>query len=50
MDILTQEIVSRYYYQKGRAEASLKTDPEVKKAIEVINNPELYKSTLAQKQ
>ncbi len=44
--LLTIEIVTRYYYQKGKIEASLKDDPEIAKAVEVINNPELYKSIL----
>lgn len=45
-DILEQEIAARYYYQNGRIEASLKDDDEVKKAIEVLNNGDLYSKTL----
>ncbi|HRS53305.1 MAG TPA: S41 family peptidase, partial [Bacteroidales bacterium] len=44
--ILKQEIVARYYYQKGRIIASMEADNEIKKAIEVINNPTLYNSIL----
>ena len=44
--LLTIEIVTRYYYQKGKIEASLKNDPEIAKAVEIINDPELYKSIL----
>jgi carboxyl-terminal processing protease len=45
-ELLRIEIVTRYYYQKGKVEASLINDKEVKKAIEVINDNELYKSIL----
>lgn len=44
--LLEEEIASRYYYQNGRLEASLKDDPEVNKAIEVLNNQETYNKTL----
>jgi len=45
-EILTIEIVSRYYYQKGKVIASLKSDPEVEKAIELIEEKETYGSIL----
>jgi carboxyl-terminal processing protease len=44
--VLRTEIVKRYYYEKGYQEASLAQDPEVQKAIEILNNPELYRQTL----
>ena len=44
--LLRIEIVTRYYYQRGKIEASLKEDAEIEKAIEVINNPKLYQSIL----
>lgn len=43
---LTEEIVSRYYYQKGRIENSLNNDPDVVKAIELFNNIESYTKIL----
>ena len=46
-EILSIEIVSRYYYQKGKVIASLKSDPEVKKAIELIEETENYGSILS---
>lgn len=46
MRILLPEIVSRYYYQNGRLESSLSNDPEVLKAIEVLNDKPLYEKTL----
>lgn len=45
-EILEEEIVARYYYQKGRIEKSLTNDPEVNKAIEVLSNQQLYSNTL----
>jgi carboxyl-terminal processing protease len=44
--LLEEEIAMRYYYQNGRIEASLKSDPEVAKAIEILGNTELYNKTL----
>jgi carboxyl-terminal processing protease len=40
--ILKIEIVSRYYYQKGQIIASLGEDPDVAKAIEVLNEKDSY--------
>ncbi len=47
--LIESEIVSRYYYQKGKIEASLANDPEVKKAIDVLSDPILYTSILSGK-
>ena len=41
-ELLTLEIVNRYYYQKGRVEASLQIDPEMIKAKELLHNPHEY--------
>lgn len=46
MDLLRSEIVSRYYYQKGTIEASLKNDKQLKKAMEVLTNKTMYESIL----
>jgi carboxyl-terminal processing protease len=40
--LLYEEIASRYYYQKGRIEASLSEDNELNKAVEVLQNPQEY--------
>jgi len=45
-ELLKEEIVSRYYYQKGRIQVSLTSDVQIKKAIELLNNPALYNSIL----
>ncbi|MDG2226925.1 MAG: S41 family peptidase [Flavobacteriales bacterium] len=47
IELLENEIVSRYYYQNGRVEASLKNDPYMKEAKEVLKNQVRYKSILA---
>lgn len=49
-EVLEEEIASRYYYQKGRIQQSLKNDLEVKKAIEVLGNKDVYASILKPKQ
>ena len=45
-ELLKTEILSRYYYQKGKVAGSLKTDPELAEAIATINNPEKYRGIL----
>lgn len=37
-ELLRSEIVSRYYYQKGRIVASLNDDPDLKRAFEILLN------------
>lgn len=45
-EILTTEIMSRYYYQKGRTKGGLNFDVEVKKAISVLNDQQKYNEIL----
>jgi carboxyl-terminal processing protease len=45
--LLREEIAGRYYFQKGRIEASLDGDPALEKAIEILNNTSLYHSILS---
>lgn len=45
-ELLKIEIVSRYYYQKGKIIATLEDDPELAKAFEVILNQEEYNRIL----
>ena len=42
MQLLQDEISSRYYYQKGRIEASFDFDPEIRKAVEALMDPAVY--------
>ena len=44
--LLEEEIASRYYFQKGRIEAALAHDLELKKALEVLSNTTLYSGIL----
>lgn len=44
--ILTGEIMSRYYYQKGRIKAGLNFDAEVAKAIEILKDKKQYNDIL----
>lgn len=46
-EILSNEIISRYYYQKGRIVFNLNRDPEVKKAIDVLLKPSDYNKILS---
>ena len=45
-DMLRMEIVSRYYYQKGQVISSMKNDPEIRSAIEILVDSEKYNSIL----
>lgn len=44
---LEAEIALRYYSEKGGIEASLADDIEIKKAVELLNNPTQYKAILS---
>ena len=51
-ELLRSEIVGRYYYQKGRIVASLKEDPDLKRAFEILlntNGKDEYHSILSGK-
>jgi carboxyl-terminal processing protease len=48
-NILEEEIASRYYYQRGRLESALRDDIELKEAIKVLNDKQLYSSILSGK-
>lgn len=45
-DFLEQEIVSRYYFEKGRTEASFDDDPNILAAVAVLNDPARYTALL----
>jgi len=48
-DLIAEDIISRYYYEEGAIEWSIKKDEQVKKAIEILNNSEKYSSVLNSK-
>lgn len=41
-ELLADEIVSRYYYQKGAIKAALRDDSDIKKSLEVLHKPDGY--------
>jgi carboxyl-terminal processing protease len=45
-ELLKLEIVSRYYYQKGKIISTLNDDPEIAKAIEVLDDQTQYDAIL----
>ncbi|MFN0213140.1 MAG: S41 family peptidase [Saprospiraceae bacterium] len=46
---IEQEIVGRYYFQRGKVRKNLVNDPEVKEAIKLLNDPGRYNSILSGK-
>ena len=48
-DYLASEIISRYYYQKGKYVDMLRCDPEITAAKDLLLNQARYKSILGQK-
>lgn len=46
IDILEDEIIGRYYYQKGRIKHSLRDDPFILEAVEILNDTQRYKTIL----
>ncbi len=47
--LLKDEIIGRYYFSKGRIEASIKTDEDILEAIHLLNDTERYNSVLSGK-
>lgn len=45
-DLLEEEILSRYFYEEGAIALSIHKDEQVKKAMEVVKDNQLYESTL----
>lgn len=46
-NMISYEIVKRYYYQRGSIIEQLKDDDDLKEALKVLGNPEEYKAILA---
>ena len=46
-EYLAEEILQRYYYDRGRIIQELKDDPGLEKAISILNNPDEYRKLLA---
>lgn len=45
-ELLENEIVSRYYYQKGRLEAGISEDEDIQLAVKALHDPAVYQSIL----
>ena len=45
--LINAEVIKRYYYQKGEYIYKLKNDKGLAKALEVLNDQDLYKKTLS---
>ena len=46
--LLEEEIVGRYFLERGQVEASFKDDPEIRKSVEVLSNTAQLKKLLNQ--
>ena len=46
MHEIEQEIVGRYYFQRGKVQKSLKNDPEVEEAVKLLNDAAKYQALL----
>ena len=46
---IEQEIVGRYYYQRGKVRKNLVNDPEIKEAIKLLNDTPRYQAILSGK-
>lgn len=46
---IEQEIVGRYYFQRGKVRKNLKNDPEVDEAVRLLNDTARYQAILAGK-
>ena len=44
--LIAEEIVKRYYFEKGAVQETLKDDADLKKALEVLQNPDEYNKVL----
>jgi carboxyl-terminal processing protease len=48
-EVLEQEIVSRYYFERGVKEASFDDDPEIQEAIQILKDTARYQKILSGK-
>lgn len=45
-ELLREEIITRYYYEAGRVQASIQNDPQIEKALSVLKDSVKYRSIL----
>jgi carboxyl-terminal processing protease len=48
-ELLEDEIISRYYYEEGAIARAIQQDEQVLRALEILNNRDLYSSLLSSK-
>jgi carboxyl-terminal processing protease len=48
-ELIEDEIISRYFYEEGAIKWTVKTDVQVLKAVDILNNKEQYNSILSGK-
>jgi carboxyl-terminal processing protease len=48
-DLMEEEIVSRYFYEEGAIAWGIRSDEQIIKALETLNNKEKYTSILSGK-
>jgi carboxyl-terminal processing protease len=48
-EVLENEIVSRYYYQKGRIRHALTNDPDISQSLQILHDTSLYNNILTGK-
>lgn len=46
LELINEEIISRYYFQSGRIQLSIESDPQVERAIALLENESVYASIL----
>jgi carboxyl-terminal processing protease len=46
INLISNEIISRFFYEEGAIASSIKDDAQIAKAVEVLNNKNLYSSIL----
>jgi carboxyl-terminal processing protease len=47
VSLIEEEIVRRYFYQKGRTEASFAHDLDIQESLKILADPIKYKATLS---
>lgn len=45
-ELIRLQLIERYYYRSGKAEATLQTDPDIKKAMYLLDNRSAYQAIL----
>ncbi|MCK5823247.1 MAG: S41 family peptidase [Bacteroidales bacterium] len=46
-ELIKEEIISRYYFQKGRISSSLSKDPKITEALKILGNNKKYSNLLS---